>query len=722
MTRWLRRAAMVAALAGGMVAGTLQAAAAADGTPVTYEGPAYSNETNRPSQNKPQSKLWYTAGSWWALMAAPDDRVYIHELRDDHTWRSTGVLVDDRRNSSGDALWLARENRLVVASRQGNGIRVFASTFSPATRTWHLEAGFPVTVSTGGGSESVTIDQDSTGRLWITYTRMSAIWVAHSDTGGRSWTAGYQPQVPDTTITSDDISAVIAFDGHIGVMWSDQESGAFRFAVHRDGADASQWTMEDDPDLTGVAFADDHINLKQLTGDGHGRLFAAIKTSYDDMGPGATLNAVLVRQPGPPGQGNWSVVPVGTVADDHTRPIIMIDRTNEDLYWFATAPANGGDIYYKKAPLADLTFPAGRGQPFIDYTAKLNNVTGAKEPVTAESGLVALATSDVTKRYVHAEMSLAGGAPEPEPPVGDTVAPSTPGSVTALGVVGGVDLSWSASQDDVGVAGYRVRRDGAVVATVTGTAYQDREGLVAGTGYEYTVEAFDAAGNVSAPSAVVRATVPAEEEPPVAGGAVVFEGSATAANSAESTLTVPMPAAAPGEVLVATVDYRGTSSLTAPSGWTLLGRQSTGSAATKATFYRVAGSSEPSSWTWRFGAKPAAVGTILVYSGVDPDDPVEAFAGQANDKSAQITSPSVTTTTPGAVVIALAGQARSAQITPPAGMAERSEVRSGAVSYPMTAETADRVVAVAGATGPATATSTTSGPSIGHTVALRPAG
>ncbi len=53
-------------------------------------------------------------------------------------------------------------------------------------------------------------------------------------------------------------------------------------------------------------------------------------------------------------------------------------------------------------------------------------------------------------------------------------------------------LSWSAATDDKGVKNYDVLRDGAKVATVTGTTYTNT-GLTAGTDYSYAVQARDTA-------------------------------------------------------------------------------------------------------------------------------------------------------------------------------------------------------------------------------------
>jgi chitodextrinase len=93
--------------------------------------------------------------------------------------------------------------------------------------------------------------------------------------------------------------------------------------------------------------------------------------------------------------------------------------------------------------------------------------------------------------------------------VTDTVAPSMPISLAATPVSSSqINLSWTASTDNVGVSGYKVYRNGSLVATVTAASYADT-GLTASTAYSYKVSAFDGAGNVSAQSAVVSATTKA---------------------------------------------------------------------------------------------------------------------------------------------------------------------------------------------------------------------
>jgi hypothetical protein len=100
------------------------------------------------------------------------------------------------------------------------------------------------------------------------------------------------------------------------------------------------------------------------------------------------------------------------------------------------------------------------------------------------------------------------------PPPNDTTAPTVPSNLTAAAASSSrIGLSWSASTDNVGVAGYKIFRNGTQVATSTPTTYQD-SGLAPNTTYGYAVSAFDAAGNVSARSLSASATTLAATTPP----------------------------------------------------------------------------------------------------------------------------------------------------------------------------------------------------------------
>ncbi|WP_299444635.1 DNRLRE domain-containing protein [uncultured Phycicoccus sp.] len=99
----------------------------------------------------------------------------------------------------------------------------------------------------------------------------------------------------------------------------------------------------------------------------------------------------------------------------------------------------------------------------------------------------------------------------------DTTAPTAPAGLTAalgapLGASFTADLAWTAADDNRGVAQYRVRRDGVVVATLpVGARTYQAKSLKASTRYDFTVTALDAAGNESEPSSTASVTTPAPQ-------------------------------------------------------------------------------------------------------------------------------------------------------------------------------------------------------------------
>ena len=106
--------------------------------------------------------------------------------------------------------------------------------------------------------------------------------------------------------------------------------------------------------------------------------------------------------------------------------------------------------------------------------------------------------------------------------VGDTSAPSAPGTLSAVGAVGKATLAWSAASDNVAVVRYNVHRSSSAgfipslgnrIAQPTGTGYVD---TTSPGSYFYKVTAEDAAGNIGPASNEAAATVSADTTPPSA--------------------------------------------------------------------------------------------------------------------------------------------------------------------------------------------------------------
>jgi trimeric autotransporter adhesin len=455
-----------------------------------------------PTQTKPESKLWFNDGAWWATMFSPAAGAHrIHRLVGTG-WADTGTTLDARNGANADVLWHAASNKLYVASHEftetnraaspGEEGRLYRYSYDPGTDSYSPDAGFPVAIN-GAHTESLVIDMDSTGRLWATWTQDGRVYVNHTDGNDASW--GTPFVLPGSTaVDVDDLSALVAFgDNRIGVMWSNQLDGRFWFAAHADGSGDADWSTGPIPSSP---LADDHVSLRA---DGAGRVFAAVKTS-DSTGP-QPLTLLLRRNV----NGTWNRATFGTVSDSHTRPIVVLQEPGNEARVYATCPQppatsgqSGGDICEKRTSLSSLSFPAGRGTTVISDTgiADMNDATSTKQPVSSATGLVVMAnnSNDFVNTYWHTSITLTG--PAPGALVGDLGAAPTAGNapltVQFADRSTGSPRSWSWDFGDGATSSARnpvhtYTRPGTytvrlTVATTTGRSTGVRTGLVTVTG------------------------------------------------------------------------------------------------------------------------------------------------------------------------------------------------------------------------------------------------
>jgi hypothetical protein len=375
--------------------------------PNGFKGPSYSGVI-APTGEKAQSKLWYNDGIWWgSLFSASAGDFHIHRLNwSTQTWTDTGVLIDTRNSADVDALWDG--TKLYIAgvvpnsTTAANAAQLRRYSYNASTDTYTLDAGFPATIVRGHAMETIVLAKDTNGSLWVTYTRNKAVWVVRTTTNDATWGTPFTPPVNDVaSLTADDISAIVAFDSKIGVMWSNQNTQKYHFATHDDAAGDLTW--QSSVALAIPQGADDHINLKALSGDSAGRVFAAVKTSRTSAAD--PLIILLVLKP----DGTWTNHTFSPVSEKHTRPIVTMDQQNRQLYMFAARPCCSGDvIHYKQASLDAISFPVGSGTSFMDSPDDncINNVSSTKQNLTSSTDLVAIAGADCTGFYFHNNINL----------------------------------------------------------------------------------------------------------------------------------------------------------------------------------------------------------------------------------------------------------------------------------------------------------------------------
>ena len=715
---WLSKFLVIALVAAGGLLGISTSATAA--TDYGYQGNSYAGVGKPPTSDKPQSKLWWHDGSWWADMWTTGTGWQIHRLDvASKTWVSTGLTNDTRASTLADTLWdgthLYIASHVVTvsgdttprASVTGQPAKLYRYSYSGGKFT--LDSGFPTTIM-NNSSESMTIDQDSTGAIWATWTQVSGnptsgftntVYVNRSAPNGTSWNSPFVIPVTNPNPAPDDISAIVAYGSNkIGVMWSDQRTGAVRWATRTDGTSptaASSWKVQDA--VRGTNMADDHLNIKTLQSDSAGRVFAAIKTGLNDAQTDKSL-AQLVLLVFKPATGSFSQSTIATIGDCVSRPQIVLDTQNNTVHAFHTAPGTDvsgcaysgvpGAIYEKTASMDNPVFPSGRGTPIIQdgASANMNDVTTSKQSVNSTTGLVVLASNNVTKRYWFSYRTL-GGTPPPAAPAASFTASPTSGTaplnVAFTDTSTGSPTSWAWTFGDGGTS---TTRNPSYTYSTAGT-------------FTATLTATNAGGSTSASGTI---TVSGGTTPPPTSGITLGASTTTNNPTATTTVTLTKPSGtAAGDVLVAsfTADKNPTVSAV-PAGWTaIVNNLSVGSGARVFAYYRVVGASDPANYSWSLSTTAKWGGGVTAYRGVNNTTPLDSSVATAANTSytaSSIAAPSVTTASNNAMLIGGVGfDSSTPGASAPTGWTERWESADGQI-----AEQADRVQATAGASGTAT--------------------
>jgi len=431
-----------------MAMAALFVAAPAGAAPsVGVPGPNWDGGPSAPSSDKPQSKLWYTTDAqgkvtWWASMWITSTQSGSFQIARFDTasqsWKPTGAVIDSRSLSIQDTLWdgahlyvasavSQRPSQDPSSSAVDLATRVLRFSFNPSTQTWSKDWQTPVETKHDvpatdphgvakncagqlgtlnqcvGGTESVTLAKDSSGRVWVSDTRDTGLNAVCKldpnstppnqpvpdpnlpgqcvqDTNGAvpQWASTgrsvYVYSIADSgqvllsptvlpvgsaasQINADDISSVVSFDGKVGVFWSNQNTGTFYFATHNAAAaPGGGWSSEvafaGFPGYTSVApgakggWADDHLNVKTLEGDPAGQVFAVVKTSRNDLGAsrnGDPVTVFLRRS----AAGKWSGYSVNGVNRDSKSTTIDRSPTRAIL---SLDPANRTAYVFSSSP------------------------------------------------------------------------------------------------------------------------------------------------------------------------------------------------------------------------------------------------------------------------------------------------------------------------------------------------------------------------------------
>src|SRR3990170_235750 len=326
---------------------------------------------NGSAAEKPQSKLWQYDGIWWAVFSNAAG-TWLWRL-DGVTWNNI-LLLSTMKTVRADTK-LADNGIVHILLFNGSTSRLASLEYVPGYATYQFWSARPSVINLNlTGAESVTLDLDSTGIMWVEFDSGSTIQVKYSRYPYSDWT---NPAIllANNIDGSDDIGAVTSLkNGRIGVLWSNQATRRFEFKYHIDGEDPTRWSgmetaLGDFPNI-GHGPADDHLNFATAS---DGTLYAAVKTSYDSSG--YPVIVLLVRTP----SGTWNPpYPVETNSGA-TRPIVILNELQGFLMVVYSDNNNGGNVVYKETSLSNISFGSSKlllqGNNFTDVSSVKHNFT-----------------------------------------------------------------------------------------------------------------------------------------------------------------------------------------------------------------------------------------------------------------------------------------------------------------------------------------------------------
>jgi len=271
--------------------------------------------------DKPQSKLWIHADSWWGCLNNSTN-LAIYKLVGGtwvHKLNLQAAIVPFERGGTCDVLWDG--THVFVAAYGSATSNIYKLGYDEMNDTYTLLPGFPVSISMLAGSETIVLAKDSIGRLWATYEAGGQVRVVWTTSGDHTqWIA--TPHVLSGTVIADDISTIVSFGGNkTGVLWTDQNTWKTSFRWRNDIDAPTSWSTTETV-RSGFGCVDDHINI---TADSQGRVYFVSKDIFD---------AVWVGRRDP--DGTWTVTTGASGLDCGTRPILQIDEASNKMYVFYT--------------------------------------------------------------------------------------------------------------------------------------------------------------------------------------------------------------------------------------------------------------------------------------------------------------------------------------------------------------------------------------------------
>ena len=353
--------------------------------------PVFKVDVSDPTADKPQHKLWYQFGCWWAIIPR-SNHPSLWQRRSDG-WIEHNEIEGSLKGVPGRADVWADYQQVTAVGVSDHSLTVFRliPKNNSSEISWKAQVlAELVPPSSDIPIETATIAQDGKGLWWVTATadRKVCVWSSSSD--AEKWSL---PIVLAEGIDKDDICVISPLPGGVGVIWSDQVREAVLMRMHKDGNPEDKWDKEEVIEM-GNKTADDHLNTSLAP---NGTLWIATKNSVDLVGkPQFVLRIRSIT-------GKWENKPYVNKESTTlpTRPVVIATEDCSIVFTGYSDNASSKIIFARidTTLSAILKNPQVVISPDSSYKSFVNNVTGPRHPFLMDVPWIVLASDREGRVY-----------------------------------------------------------------------------------------------------------------------------------------------------------------------------------------------------------------------------------------------------------------------------------------------------------------------------------
>ncbi len=197
-----------------------------------------------PTSGKPQNKVWFAKGWWWAWLPHGDSGGRMWRRTGEEQWMPEEHLDLTLQLLPGRADIWSEGNDLVAALVEDSTLAMILMRWSDVDSRYE-PVSIPLVWNEHNPVETVTLARQSDGSFWISYPVDSSgvrKVVARKAQSDLRWPIG-KPVKLDAEVSPDDICATVEGDnGAVDVYWTDEKDQCFYRCSHVAGQPDSVWS------------------------------------------------------------------------------------------------------------------------------------------------------------------------------------------------------------------------------------------------------------------------------------------------------------------------------------------------------------------------------------------------------------------------------------------------------------------------------------------------